>query len=147
MQKTTMLKKAEAQQSRKWFCVDASGMILGKLAVKAADLLRGKNKKNFTPNYDCGDFLIIINSDRIKLSGNKLDNEFWYHHSNYIGGIKSRSGREMLEKYSDKLVYNAIKGMLPDNRLSRQIIRKLKVYKGTTQIHDAQTPMLLNWKD
>ncbi|WP_027123828.1 50S ribosomal protein L13 [Mycoplasmoides pirum] len=146
MQKTTMLKKAEAQNNRKWYCVDADGLVLGKLAVKAANILRGKNKVNFTPNQDCGDFLIIINSNKIKLTGNKLENEFWYRHSNYIGGIKKRSGREMLENYSDKLVYNAIKGMLPDNRISKQIIRKLKVYKDDKHEHDAQQPSVLNWK-
>lgn len=146
MQKTTMLKKAEAQASRKWYCVDATDLVLGKLAVKAADLLRGKNKVNFTPNQDCGDYLIIINSDKVKLSGNKLDNEFWYRHSGYIGGIKSRSGREMVQNYSDKLVYNAVKGMLPDNRISKQIIRKLKVYKDANHGHEAQQPNLLNWK-
>ncbi len=119
-------------------------MILGKLAVKAADLLRGKNKVNFTPNCDCGDFLIIINSDKVRLSGNKAATEFWYRHSNYIGGIKKRSGQEMLDRYSDKLVYNAIKGMLPDNRISRKIIRKLKVYKNAEHEHQAQQPSMLD---
>lgn len=147
MQKTTVLKKEEAQKNRKWYCVDASGLILGKLAVKAANLLRGKNKADFTLNQDCGDYLIIINSNKVKLSGNKLDNEKWYRHSGFIGGIKSRIGREMLDNYSDKLVYNAIKGMLPDNRISRQIIKKLKVYKDANHEHEAQQPSVLDWKE
>ncbi|WP_027120138.1 50S ribosomal protein L13 [[Mycoplasma] testudinis] len=145
MQKTTMLKKEAAIKNRKWFAVDASNLILGKLAVKAADLLRGKNKADFTPNQDCGDFLIIYNTDKVLLSGNKALTEKWYRHSQHIGGIKSRTGKEMLEQQSDKLVYGAIEGMLPGNRISKFIIRKLKVYKGPEYKESAQNPTVLDW--
>ncbi|AAC71644.1 50S ribosomal protein L13 [Mycoplasmoides genitalium] len=145
MQKTSMLTKEEAIKNRKWYLVDASGLVLGKLAVKAANLIRGKNKANFTPNQDCGDHLIIINSDQVVLTGNKKDNEFWYHHSQYMGGIKKTSGRDMINKNSDKLVFNAVKGMLPDNRLSRRLITKVHVFKNDKHNMEAQKPTLLNW--
>ncbi|AAB95873.1 50S ribosomal protein L13 [Mycoplasmoides pneumoniae] len=145
MQKTSMLTKEQANKRRQWYIVDAAGLVLGKLAVKAADLIRGKNKVDFTPNQDCGDYLIIINSDQVVLTGNKKENEFWYHHSQYIGGIKKVSGRDMLKKQSDKLVYNAVKGMLPDNRLSRRWITKVHVFKGDKHNMEAQKPTTLNW--
>lgn len=145
MQKTTMLKKEETIKARKWYAVDATNIVLGKLAVKAANLLRGKNKVDFTPNQDCGDFLIIYNTDKVVLTGNKLETEKWYRHSQYIGGIKSRSGKEMLQNYSDKLVYEAIEGMLPKNRIRKHIIRKLKTYKNDAYKETAQTPTLLDW--
>ncbi|ADX98071.1 50S ribosomal protein L13 [Mycoplasma suis] len=139
MFKTTLLTREEALARRKWILIDATDACLGRLAVQIANLLRGKNKVDFTPSYDCGDFVVITNSDKIKLSGNKLKNEFWYRHSGYPGGIKRRSGEEMLEKYSDKLLTLAVKRMLPKNRyLSRALLRKLKVYKGSEHPHAAQ---------
>lgn len=140
MQKTTMLKKEEAAKNRKWLLVDATDLILGRLAVEAANILRGKNKPNFTLNVDCGDNLIIINTDKIKVSSNKDEREYRYNHSGYIGGLRKRSVKTMIEKYSDELVYDAIKNMLPKNRLSRQIIKKLHVYKNDKHDHEAQKP-------
>ncbi len=140
MQKTTMMKKEDAIKNRKWFLIDATDLVLGRLAVESANILRGKNKPDFTLNVDCGDNLIIINSDKVKVTGNKEENEFRYNHSGYIGGMRKRSVGEMIEKYSDELIYDAIKNMLPKNRLSRQIIRKLHIYKGPAHDHEAQKP-------
>lgn len=142
-----MLTKAAAIARRKWFYVDATGLVLGRLAVKAADLLRGKNKPDFTPNQDCGDFLIIANANHVALTGNKLQGEKWYRHSGYIGGIKARTGQEMVDHHADQLVRDSIARMLPKNRLSRQIIRKLKIYKEASADHSAQNPTTLDWSD
>ncbi|MDE5553065.1 MAG: 50S ribosomal protein L13 [Malacoplasma sp.] len=141
MQKTTFIKKEKALQNKKWYIVDATDKILGRLAVEVANLLRGKNKADFTPNVDCGDYVIIINSDKVILSSNKGEREKWYSHSGYIGGLRERTGDEMIEKYSDELVYDAIKGMLPKNRLSNQIIKKLHVYKTAEYTQKAQKPI------
>lgn len=141
MQKTTFLKKEQTLKNKKWYIVDATDRILGKLAVEIANLLRGKNKADFTPNVDCGDYVIVINSDKVILSSNKSEREKWYSHSGYIGGLRVRKGEEMIEKYSDELVYNAIKGMLPKNRLSNQIIKKLHVYKTAEYPQKAQKPI------
>lgn len=140
MQKTTMLTKEAASKDRKWFLIDATDLVLGRLAVASANILRGKEKPTFTLNVDCGDNLIIINSDKIKLTGNKEDKEFKYNHSGYIGGLRKRSYQTMLDKYSDELLYDAIKNMLPRNRLSRQIIKKLHIYKTSNHEHEAQKP-------
>lgn len=143
MQKTTMLKKEAAAKARVWYMIDATDVVLGKLAVEAANILRGKNKPDFTPNCDCGDNLIIINSDKVKVTGNKATKEFRYNHSGYIGGLRKRSVKEMIEKYSDELIVTAVKGMLPKNRLSAQIIRKLHVYKDGGKDHSKQKPQLI----
>ncbi|MBQ0045447.1 MAG: 50S ribosomal protein L13 [Mycoplasma sp.] len=143
MQKTTMLKKETAANNRVWYTIDASGVVLGKLAVEAANIIRGKNKPNFTPNVDCGDNLIIINSDKVVVTGNKATKEFRYNHSGYIGGIRKRSVKEMIAKYSDELVTIAVKGMLPKNRLSEKIIKKLHVYKDAGKDHSKQKPKLI----
>ena len=129
MQKSTMMKKETALSNRKWFIIDATGAVVGKLAVQIANLLRGKNKPSFTPNIDCGDNVIVYNTDKMVLTGNKFEGEFWYSHSQYIGGLRTRDGKTMLAKYSDELLELAVKGMLPKNRLSRRIITKLHVYK------------------
>ena len=143
MQKTTMLKKETAASKRQWYLIDASGVVLGKLAVEAANIIRGKNKPNFTPNVDCGDNLIIINTDKVKVTGNKASKEFRYNHSGYIGGIRKRSVKEMIAKYSDELVTIAIKGMLPKNRLAEKIIKKLHVYKDAGKDHSKQKPQTI----
>lgn len=142
MQKTTFIKNEQALANKKWYIIDATDKILGRLAVEVANLLRGKNKADFTPNVDCGDFVIIINSDKIKLSSDKGDREFWYNHSGYIGGLRKRSGNEMINKYSDELIYEAVEGMLPKNRLSRQLIKKLHIYKNANHKHEAQKPQV-----
>lgn len=141
MQKTTMLKKEQAMANKKWYIIDATDLVLGRLSTNVANLLRGKNKTSFTPNVDCGDYVVIINTDKIKLTGNKLENENKYNHSGYIGGLRVRSYRTMKEKYSDELVRNAIKNMLPKNKLSNQIITKLHLYKNDAHNHQAQKPI------
>jgi len=143
MQKTTMTKKEVAQKNRVWYMIDATDVVLGKLAVKAADILRGKNKPTFTPNVDCGDNLIIINTDKVVVTANKATKEFRYSHSGYIGGLRKRSLKEMIAKYSDELVTMAVKGMLPKNRLSDKIILKLHVYKDAGKDHSKQKPKLI----
>ncbi len=147
MQKTTFVKNEAAMANKKWYIIDASNVILGKLAVEAANVLRGKNKADFTPNVDCGDYLVIINSDKIVLSSDKAEKEKWYRHSGYIGGLKERTGKQMLEKYSDELIYEAVKGMLPKNKLSRNIIKKLFVYKDNNHKQTAQKPVELKIKN
>lgn len=146
MQKSTMIKKEAAQQSRRWYVVDATDLVLGRLSVKLADILRGKNKPSWTPNVDCGDFVIVINAKKVILTGNKAENETWYNSSHYIGGLRARKGKEMISKYSVELINRSVKGMLPQNRLSRQILKKLFVYENDKHPHEAQTPELLNFK-
>ena len=144
MQKSTMMKNETALSSRKWYIIDASGAVLGKLAVQVANLLRGKNKPSFTPNVDCGDFVIVYNTDKIVLTANKADKEKWYTHSQYIGGLRERTGKEMLAKYSDELLNTAVSGMLPKNRLSRKLITKLHIYKKeVTKSYDAHKPTVI----
>lgn len=146
MQKTTMLKKEQAQVARKWYEIDATGVVLGKLSVEVANILRGKNKPNFTPNVDCGDYVIIRNAKNVILTGNKTQKEKWYTHSQYIGGLRTRTGKEMIENYSVELVTTAVKGMLPKNRLAKQILSKLTVYEDAGIAHDAQKPIKINLK-
>lgn len=138
-----MLKKAEALAGRKWYIVDAKDQILGRLAVQLANLLRGKNKPAFTPNQDCGDFVVVINAKHVRLSGNKAKNEKWYRHSGYVSGLKSRTGREMIDGYSVDLIRDAVRGMLPkNNSLSLQLMHKLFVYEDENHKHGAQTPQV-----
>ena len=125
---------------RKWYVVDAAGVPLGRLASRVASVLRGKNKPTFTPNVDCGDFVIIINTDKAVLTGKKLENKFYRYHTGYIGGLKEISYKKMMEEKSDLAVYEAVKGMLPKNSLGRQMLKKLKVYKGAEHNHAAQKP-------
>ena len=135
----TYMAKAEAVE-RKWYVVDAAGVPLGRLASRVASVLRGKNKPTFTPNVDCGDFVIIINTDKAVLTGKKLENKFYRYHTGYIGGLKEISYKKMMEEKSDLAVYEAVKGMLPKNSLGRTMLKKLKVYKGAEQNHAAQKP-------
>ena len=125
---------------RKWYVVDAAGVPLGRLATRVASVLRGKNKPTFTPNVDTGDFVIIINTDKVVLTGKKLDNKFYRYHTGYIGGLKEISYKKMMAEKSDLAVYEAVKGMLPKNSLGRQMLKKLKVYKGAEHNHAAQKP-------
>lgn len=146
MQKSTMLKKEAAIAARKWYVVDATDLVLGRLSVQVADILRGKNKPNYTPNVDGGDYVIVVNAKNVRLTGNKAEREIWYNNSHYIGGLRARTGKEMIEKYSEELVRRSIKGMLPQNRLSRQILTKLFVYEGPEHKHQAQQPIQLELK-
>ncbi len=128
---------------RKWYVVDATGIPLGRLASKVASILRGKNKPTFTPNADTGDFVIIVNSDKVVLTGKKLENKFYRYHTGYIGGLKEISYQKMMAERSDLAVYEAVRGMLPKNSLGRQMIKKLRVYKGAEHNHAAQKPETL----
>lgn len=128
---------------RKWYVVDAAGVPLGRLASRVASVLRGKNKPTFTPNVDTGDFVIIINTDKAVLTGKKLENKFYRYHTGYIGGLKEISYKKMMAEKSDLAVYEAVKGMLPKNSLGRQMLKKLKVYKGAEHNHAAQKPEVL----
>lgn len=136
--KTQYAKKEDI--NRKWYVVDAKDAVLGKLAVKVATYLRGKNKPVFTPSVDTGDFVIVINADKVKLTGNKLTDKVYYHHSGYIGGIKAQSAKELIEKKPEKMIEKAVWGMLPKNRLGRSMFKKLKVYRGAEHPHKAQSP-------
>lgn len=136
--KTYSAKKEDVQ--RQWVMVDAEEMVLGRLASHIAHVLRGKNKPIFTPHVDTGDFVVVVNAEKIRLTGNKLDSKIYYWHSGYPGGIKSMTARELLEKKPDQLIRKAVKGMLPKNRLGRQMLSKLKVYVGPDHPHQAQQP-------
>ena len=125
---------------RKWYVVDAAGLTLGRLATRVASVLRGKNKPTYTPNVDCGDFVIIINTDKVVLTGKKLEDKFYRYHTGYIGGLKEISYKKLMAEKSDLAVYEAVKGMLPKNSLGRQMLKKLKVYKGAEHNHAAQKP-------
>ena len=128
---------------RKWYVIDAADKNLGRLATKAASILRGKHKVTFTPHVDCGDYVIIINAEKINLTGNKLNDKMYYNHSGYPGGLRERNAKTMLEKYPEEMVERAIKGMLPHNRLGRQMAKKLFVYAGSDHKHEAQKPETL----
>lgn len=138
MRTTYMAKPNEVE--RKWYIIDAAGKTLGKLATEAATILRGKHKPTFTPNVDCGDFVIILNAGDVVLTGKKLDQKKYYHHSRYVGGLKEMTYRELLAKKPELAIEHAIKGMIPHNRLGRQIATKLKVYRGSEHPHQAQQP-------
>ena len=126
--------------TRAWHVIDASDIVLGRLATHAATLLRGKHKPTYAPHMDTGDFVVIVNAEKIAVSGNKRDNKYVYRHSGYPGGLRQRSVGEMIEKHPDRLVEKAIQGMLPKNRLGRAMSKKLKVYAGPDHPHAAQQP-------
>lgn len=130
----------EALAQREWHIVDADGKILGRMASEIARVLRGKNKVIFTPNADTGDFVIVINAKGVRLSGHKLDDKIYYRHTNYPGGIRSRTAADLLENKPEDLIHLAVKGMLPKNRLGRKLAAKLKVYSGAEHPHEAQKP-------
>ena len=131
---------------RDWYVIDAEGQTLGRLATKVATVLRGKNKAIYTPNVDCGDYVIIINASKVKLTGNKLDQKSYYNHSGYTGGLRERTAKVMLEKYPEEMVERAVKGMLPHNRLGRAMYKKLFVYTGAEHPHMAQKPETMEIK-
>ena len=135
---TTFLKKETLE--RKWYVIDAAGKPLGRTAVEAANILRGKHKVDFTPNVDCGDFVIVINTDKAILTGKKADQKVYYRVSGWIGGLKETKARIMMEKRSDYAVEHAVKGMLPKNTLGRAAMTRLKLYKGTEHNNAAQKP-------
>ncbi len=129
---------------RNWYVIDAEGKSLGRVATEAAHILRGKHKPTFTPHVDCGDFVIIVNASKVNLTGNKLDDKIYYNHSGYTGGLRERTAREMLENYPVEMLERAVKGMLPNGRLGRQMYKKLFVYAESEHPHMAQKPVMWN---
>ena len=134
-----------AKVERKWYVVDATGYTLGRLASEVAKVLRGKNKPIFTPHIDTGDYVIIVNAEKIKVTGKKLDQKIYYHHSDYVGGMKETTLKEMMEKKPERVIELAVKGMLPKGPLGRQMFTKLHVYAGAEHPHTAQKPEVLTF--
>ncbi len=132
--------------NRKWYVIDAEGQVLGRVAAKAAHILRGKHKATYTPHIDCGDYIIIVNAEKAVLTGNKLEDKMYYNHSMYPGGLRVRSAKVMKEQYPVEMVERAVKGMLPHNRLGRQMYKKLFVYAGSEHPHMAQQPEVMEIK-
>ena len=130
---------------RKWYVVDAEGCTLGRLASGVASVLRGKNKPQFTPHVDTGDYVIIVNADKVKVTGKKMDQKIYYHHSDYVGGMKETTLKEMMAKKPEKVVELAVKGMLPKGPLGREMYKKLFVYAGPDHKHAAQKPEVLTF--
>ena len=139
--KTFMQTKENVE--RNWYVIDAANKPLGRVATKTAHVLRGKNKPTYTPHVDCGDYVIIINADKVKLTGNKLNDKMYYNHSGYPGGLRERNAKVMIEKYPEEMMERAVKGMLPHNRLGRAMYKKLFVYQGSEHKHEAQKPVAL----
>ncbi|NOY64572.1 MAG: 50S ribosomal protein L13 [Nitrospirae bacterium] len=139
---TRFTKKDEVE--RNWYIVDASDKVLGRLASRIATYLRGKHKPQFTPNVDTGDFIIVVNAEKIRLTGNKLEQKVYYHHTGYPGGIKAETAKSRIKRKPEQMIIDAVWGMLPKNRLGRKMIKKLKVYRGAEHPHHAQKPEPLN---
>jgi len=139
--RTQFAKKNEVE--RKWYLFDAKDRVLGRLATRIATYLRGKNKPVFTPNVDTGDFVVVVNAGKIKLTGKKLDAKIYYHHSGYIGGIKAATAKERMDSDPEGIIVDAVWGMLPKNRLGRAMLKKLKVYRGSEHPHSAQKPEII----
>lgn len=142
MKKYTSSAKS-SDNPQKWYVVDANGAVLGRLASQVAHRLRGKHNPLFTPHADTGDWVIVINAEKIVLTGRKMDQKMYYRHSGYIGGLKQMTAKELLEKKPEELVRSAVKGMLPKNKLGRRLFKKLKVYPGNAHPHEAQQPEII----
>lgn len=145
VQRTYSAKPTEVQ--RTWYVVDAEGKTLGRLATTVAATLRGKHKPTYTPHIDTGDFVVVVNADKIKVTGNKETQKVYYRHSNYPGGLKSETLKEMRERHPDRIIENAVKGMLPRTSLGKQQLTKLKIYAGAEHPHTAQNPVALELDD
>lgn len=141
----TFMEKKETVE-RKWYVIDAEGQTLGRVATKVATVLKGKHKPTYTPHVDCGDYVIVINASKVNLTGNKLEDKMYYNHSGYTGGLRERNAKTMIEKYPEEMMERAVKGMLPHNRLGRQMYKKLFVYAGENHKHEAQKPEVLEVK-
>jgi len=139
---TFIAKKDEIE--RNWVLVDAKDKVLGRLAADVASILRGKTKPTYTPHTDVGDFVVIINAEKVILTGRKMEQKTYYRHSGYMGGLKSRTARQLMEKNPEEIIRHAVKGMLPKNSLGRSMFKKLKVYAGETHPHEAQKPKEIN---
>ncbi|MDD5888095.1 MAG: 50S ribosomal protein L13 [bacterium] len=142
---TSYMQKKETVE-RKWYVIDAEGKSLGRVAALAATYLRGKHKPTYTPHIDCGDNIIIINAEKVNLTGNKLEDKIYYNHSQYVGGLRERTAKVMREQYPVEMMERAVKGMLPHNRLGRDMYKKLFVYAGNEHKHAAQKPEVLEVK-
>ena len=140
--KTLSAKNTEV--TKKWHVIDADGMVVGRLASRVAMILRGKDKPIFTPHVDTGDFVIIVNAEKVRFTGNKLDQKVYHRHSGFPGGIKTEAAKDVMNKHPERILISAVKGMLPKNRLGRQQLSKLKVYRGQEHPHKAQNPELLS---
>lgn len=138
--KTYSAKPGEVE--RQWYVIDLEGQTVGRAATRIATLLRGKHKPTFTPHVDTGDFVVVVNADKVVFRGNKIDQKKYYRHSGYPGGLTERTAREMLARFPDRVIMSAVRGMLPKNALGRQIIKKLKVYAGPEHPHQAQQPVV-----
>ena len=136
--KTVSAREQDVQ--RDWYVVDAQGQTLGRLATQVATLLRGKHKPYYTPHVDCGDYVVVVNAEKIHVTGNKMTQKVYYRHSGYPGGLKQVTLRDQLQKFPDRVVEHAVRGMLPKNRLGRRMFKKLKVYAGPDHPHEAQQP-------
>jgi large subunit ribosomal protein L13 len=141
--KTTQVAKKE-EVTRDWYLVDAENQVLGRIATQIANILRGKNKPTYTPSVDTGDFIIVVNAEKIALTGKKLSDKVYYSHSGYPGGIKSITAGKLLDKKPEDLIRIAVKGMLPKNKLARHMLNKLKIYTGSAHPHEAQQPKALS---
>ena len=139
--KTFMQKKENIE--RKWYIIDAEGKNLGRIATKAATILRGKHKPTYTPHVDCGDYVIIINAEKVNLTGNKLEDKMYYNHSGYPGGLRERNAKTMIERYPEEMIERAVKGMLPHGPLGRKMGKKLFVYRNAEHKNAAQKPIEL----
>ena len=139
--KTEIIKPHEVE--RAWYIVDAEGQTLGRLSTRVAAVLRGKHKPSFSPSVDCGDYVVVINADKIHVTGQKVENKMYYRHSGYPGGLKEMTLRDQLERFPERPVELAVKGMLPKNKLGRKMFKKLKVYAGSEHPHQAQQPVPL----
>jgi len=144
MQKTYMAKADEVE--RKWYIIDASGKTLGRMASEIARILRGKHKPIYTPHIDTGDYVVVVNAEKVKVTGKKRQNKIYYHHTGYPGGLKVISYDKLLEKKPERIIETAVKGMLPHNRLGRKMYKKLKVYTGPNHPHQAQKPEIWETK-
>ena len=144
MKNSYMQKKEEVV--RNWYVIDAEGISLGRLAAKVSNVLQGKHKPTYTPHVDCGDNVIVVNAEKVNLTGNKLNDKMYYNHSGYTGGLRERTAKEMIENYPVEMIERAVKGMLPKTRLGRQMYKKLFVYAGSEHPHAAQQPQNMEVK-
>lgn len=142
MKTTTSAKPADIKKT--WYLIDATNLVLGRLASQIATLLRGKHKPSYTPHMDCGDYVVVINAEKVALTGNKMENKMYHHHTGYIGGIKSVNAAKLMEKHPEDLIYKAVERMISRNKLGRAQMTKLRVYTGTEHPHAAQNPVALD---
>ena len=141
--KTYIAREKEICDTRQWYVIDAEGQVLGRMASKIAHILRGKHKAIYSPHYDVGDFIVVVNAEKVKLTGNKMQQKTYFRHSGYIGGVTTTPVSLMLERHPERVLEYAVKGMLPKNALGREMLKKLKIYAGPNHNHHAQQPQVL----